>query len=118
MKFIKILSICTLFSTTFAAELVPSGDTSQINAFKGNWTETFELPEKVGAIIHTPTQLYFESAGMKMDVGTVLKVPAGTKWNKKKLPAELNLSTDLTRDEFVQALIKARIYGENYNGAK
>ncbi len=114
MKFFKILAVSTLISTSFAADVAPNAGVMQANPFRGNWMETFQTTTPLGPVIHTPTHVSFGH----MQVGRELRMSAGSNFNGYRLLADLILRTDSTREEFVQALQRARIYSGNYNGAQ
>lgn len=103
MNFTKILVASAFIGTSFAAE-VQTTDTAQVEAFKGNWTETFQTTTPLGAITHTPTSVKFGfmQSGKKLSLGGNV--------NGYSFSSTLVVLTDSTREEFVAALMAANIY--------
>lgn len=95
----KLFLSLIVASSVFAAE-------SQQEQQLGNWTETFQT--KVGPVVHTPssTQLGFMKGGTSvcMDAKSFNGVP---------LTAPIDLKTNSTRAQFVEAMKKSGIYTGN-----
>lgn len=72
--------------------------------FRGNWTETFQTT--IGPIIHTPDHVQY--AYMTGGRGIRLATPSV---NGVPLRDALDVQTNSTRNEFVEALMRAGIYG-------
>ncbi|MBX3457089.1 MAG: hypothetical protein KF820_01835 [Candidatus Paracaedibacteraceae bacterium] len=96
----KLFLSLIVASSVFAAE-------PQQEQQLGNWTETFQTA--AGPIEHTPTstRMGFISCGKSM------KMSAGSNINGFVFPANLELTTNSTREQFVTALKAGKIYTGN-----
>ena len=94
-----------LFLSLIVASSVFAAETPQEQQL-GNWTETFQT--KVGPVVHTPssTQMGFITAG----TGVYM---ASKSLNGVELAAPIDLKTNSTRAQFVEAMKKAGIYTGN-----
>ncbi len=92
----------TLFLSLIVASSVFAAESEQGQNL-GNWTETFQTA--VGPIEHTPTstKMGFITAGAGITM-------AGQSLNGVPLAAPLELKTNSTRIQFVEAMKKSGIY--------
>lgn len=95
-----------LFLSLIIASSVFAAETPQEQQL-GNWTETFQT--LAGPVVHTPTatKMGFISAGKSLNMS------AGSNINGFKFPANLELITNTTREQFVAALKAGKIYTGN-----
>lgn len=98
----KILGALIFSTAVFAAEK----QNLNPQPFKGNWTEKFSTNTPLGEIVHTPT---YVKVGFMQSGGEISLAPS-TNYMGYSLPATLHIKTDSTRNEFVEALKKAKIY--------
>ncbi len=95
----------TLFLSLIVASSVFAAEPEQEQNL-GNWTETFQTA--AGPIVHTPTQT--QMGFMTTGKGIYLE---GKSINNVPLTAPLDLKTNSTRAQFVEAMKKSGIYTGN-----
>ena len=79
-------------------------DSLDSNPSKGNWTEQFQTA--LGPIIHTPEKVQLGFMSMK---GKFVN-KAGSSFNGYTFLKDLVLEVNVTREEFIQELIKGGVY--------